>query len=231
MRVLKWSLLTVAILTVIISLTLNRKSSIDEPKNRNEYASTIFRVDSAQIKDIIWEGDHLLIMNENQIIRISFPSRDQTVIEEGNYKDTILGEYDSGIVLCNYVNKDISSPDEKATVIAIRSLNGDLIQEIEFFETVRIDQCMEDEMIFSNNFYGATEQYYKLNRDAGLEPLKIYSPNLVISGSSMTKVDLKGAKLFEIDKVNVFNKVALNSGLTKAAFIDVREEVWVYERY
>ncbi|MBD3329705.1 hypothetical protein GF357_04395 [Candidatus Dojkabacteria bacterium] len=142
-------------------LLLTARKSIDPELNTEEEDNKSLREETEELS--VLEPENKLYDQNWEILRYdTFNDKIETIGEIHNNqvigltsRDTNLtavSEIEDNLLVCTWENYEISSPDEIATKITIANFSGEILDELEFSETIRPLNC-DAEVIHGKSAY------------------------------------------------------------------------------
>ncbi len=184
-----------------------------------------------QIQDpqqVFYFNDAFLFKKNSKVKKLNIEQRNLEDFLEMN-DDEILAEYKEELVFVNYENHIITSPEENATDIKIKNLEGETIFSKSFHETI-MPLYLENEFLFLiDNYLNSPERTYRVNLQSGEIEFFEINENLKLQGSEKIEIlDSKDNVLLTIPKVNDITSFSANENLDQIVLIDIEGNVWIY---
>jgi len=216
------SLLILLLLSSLIFLKTNDISLEEEE-------SVLFHVHGIENPEqMIWFEDSLLIKKGRYIKKMDVEKRILEYFKDIK-ENQILGIYKNELVLIEYENHIITSPQEDATDIVILNLNEKGIFSGSFHETIKPIYLDNNSLFLIDNYYNSPERTYRIDLLSGKIELYEIKHKLILEGEEIIEVlDETGEHLFNIPKVNDIMSFSTNENLDKIALLDTQGIVWIF---
>lgn len=189
----------------------------------------LYRLEQIQEpQQVFYFNDAFLFKKNSKVKKLNIEQRNLEDFLEMN-DDEILAEYKEELVFVNYENHIITSPEENATDIKIKNLEGETIFSKSFHETI-MPLYLENEFLFLiDNYLNSPERTYRVNLQSGEIEFFEIKEDLKLQGSEKIEVlDSKDNVLLTIPKVNDITSFSANENLDQIVLIDIEGNVWIY---
>lgn len=189
----------------------------------------LYRLEQIQEpQQVFYFNDAFLFKKNSKVKKLNIEQRNLEDFLEMN-DDEILAEYKEELVFVNYENHIITSPEENATDIKIKNLEGETIFTKSFHETI-MPLYLENEFLFLiDNYLNSPERTYRVNLQSGEIEFFEIKEDLKLQGSEKIEVlDSKDNVLLTIPKVNDITSFSANENLDQIVLIDIEGNVWIY---
>ncbi len=177
---------------------------------------------------ILWYKEEFFVTKDSKIKKLNIEKRtleDFKAIKQNQ----ILGIYKDELVLMEYENYIITTPEENATDIVILNLEEEEIFSKSFHETIKPLYIKDNFLFLIDNYLNSPERTYRVNLEKGeIEFVKIET-QLILEGDEKIEVlDKDNNLLFNIPKVNDIMSFSVNENLDKIALIDTQGTIWIF---
>lgn len=223
--ILKIAIFTSLLFLLLISSLIFFKENDIPIKEEN----ILFRLYEIQHPDqVLWYKNELFVKKDEDIKKLNIEKR---ILE--NFKpiksNQILGIYEDNLVLVEYENHIITTPQEDATDIVIFNFEGDEIFSKSFHETIKPLYIENNFLFLIDNYLNSPERTYRVNLENEKIELFEIEEQLILQGDETIEIlDKESNLLFNIPKVNDITSFSVNENLDKIALIDIQGNVWIF---
>lgn len=211
-------------------LKLNPEKLDFEIKNElDKEQHTFFHIREEKDPDqIFWYKNDLLVKKDTIIKKLDFEERKLEFFLQAKENQN-MAEYSNELVLMEYENHIITSPEEKATDIKILNIEKVEIFSKSFHETV-MPLYIEDNYLFLiDNYLNSPERTYRVNlEDNDIELFEIKEKYSLEGGENIEVLDEENNLLMDIPKVNDIRSFSIHENLKKIALVDTEGMIWIY---
>ena len=223
--ILKIFIFTSLLILLLISPLIFLKNDDLPVKEEN----ILFHIHETQNPDqILWYKDELFVKKDNKIKKLDIEKR---ILEsfENIEENQILGIYKDELVLIEYENHIITTPQEDATDIIVLNLEGEEIFSKSFHETIKPLYIENNFLFLIDNYLNSPQRTYRVDFERGkIEFFEIKEELILQGGESIEILDQRSNLLFNIPKMNDITSFSVNENLNKVALIDMQGYVWIF---